>query len=161
MNKVYFISCLLIVLTACHDMKVGFLEADQAGYIEDLMVVKHELTDTLGRGFHKIDGEWVYISTDGADYHQHKFGAPWVSTQVDGILGTKPIFINLKSVSSTAGDAGVERFNDVVEVRGDGAVIVPVKHDLPLGDYTISLKISNQDHQYDLDNVFTLRVIQK
>lgn len=128
---------LLVVLYSCHDMKVGYLEYENAVYSKNEMVVKK-----------------VLDPIEDADRIQRKYN--WVSLPIEGIMGTQPIFISIHSVKTE--DGNVEKFLENVNVRGNGTFDVPFENDIPVGTYMITLKVENEDHYGILPDIFTIIV---
>lgn len=92
----------------------------------------------------------------GEDYTRDKYNIPWTSTPIEGVDGTAPILVSIKSVASNDGDAG--KLKAVLTVKGDGMLNVPCHHDIPVGRYVISLTFSNEGYSKDVDNCFTIIV---
>ena len=69
---VIFISLILLVVSACHDVKEGYLKVDHACYGSDTLFVRTEL-----------DPMYDYNDQTRLDNE-----APWVTTNISGVLGT-------------------------------------------------------------------------
>lgn len=125
----------LFFILACSDKKEGFLKADNAEY----------LPDTL----------WVNIPPDPvADKIKIENNAPWMSTSIQGILGTPPLVYSVVDVkASEGGDAEV--FKSEVKVRGGGLIELPLYTKAPAASYTLTLKVENGDHSAILEDVYT------
>ncbi len=135
-----------MIFSSCHDITVGFLETGEATYSPDVFEVRKTLTDTIN--------PW------DSDYKRNKYKADWVSPPLQGYKGTAPMFIKLKEVKSPNG-GNVEIFMQEVTLRGNGAVVIPFNNNIPLGEYIISLNISNEGYENDLNDIFTVVVKEK
>ena len=163
-----------LMATGCRDVEVGYLITEYAGYGLDSMVIKFELDVTppveapnpvyeelLNNGWTPEDlvDMRVYptiLVGGGEDYERVKYDMPWVGTAIEGIEGSAPIWCTIKSVVSDNGDA--EKLARCISVRGDGTISVPVKNDIPLGRYKISLNFKNEGWSKDVDDCFTIIV---
>ena len=148
------------VLTSCQDVTIGFLNIEKAGYEIDSLEGK-EYEEYIDMGF---DPEsciemGIYPTLEiggGEDYTRDKYNIPWTSTPIEGVDGTAPIYVSIKSVTSNDGDAG--KLKAVLTVKGDGMLNVSCHHDIPVGRYVISLTFSNEGYSKDVDNCFTIIV---
>lgn len=132
----------VVLLSACSRIKVGYLRTTGASFTPDTMFV-----------YKKID-------TESARY---KNKAPWVSTRIQGVAGTNPINYEYVSVeASNGGDATlfhqlaskgrINVYGGLVQVHQDAV------EQLPNGNYTISIKVYNDEHSNLLSNIFTIVV---
>jgi len=131
---------LLLSMIGCQDVTVGYLLTEDASYNPDTLVVKTVLDDELGE----------------EDYYRSKWGAPWVSTPIEGVEGTIAIYVSIKNITSTSGDP--EKLWKVLSVRGDGTFEIPLYHDVPAGRYVISLNFRNEGYSKDVNDCFTIIV---
>mgnify|MGYP006874103298 CR=1 FL=1 len=92
----------------------------------------------------------------GEDYNRVKYNIPWTSTPIEGIEGSEPIYCKIKSITSTDGNVG--KLSDCISIRGDGTISVPVKNEVPIGRYIISLNFSNEGWSKDVNECFTIIV---
>ena len=127
-------------MIGCQDVTVGYLLTEDASYNPDTLVVKTVLDDELGE----------------EDYYRSKWGAPWVSTPIEGVEGTIAIYVSIKNITSTSGDP--EKLWKVLSVRGDGTFEIPLYHDVPAGRYVISLNFRNEGYSKDVNDCFTIIV---
>ena len=89
MKRVYLFLVLVIACWGCQDMKVGYLRADNAGYLPNELEVRKTL-DPVEDG--------VRIANE----------APWVTPKIQGVLGTSPLLFEFVSVKvSDGGDAEI------------------------------------------------------
>ena len=137
MRQFVYLLFVILIMVACHDMKVGFLEYENASYSEDTLIIKKEL-----------DPE--------EDADRIKFEYNWVSLPIEGIKGTQPIFMSIYSVKSD--DGNIEKFLEETNVRGNGTFDVPFENEIPAGTYTVSLKVENEDHCGILRDIFIVIV---
>ena len=131
---------LVLSMIGCQDVTVGYLLTEDASYNPDTLVVKTVLDDELGE----------------EDYYRSKWGAPWVSTPIEGVEGTIAIYVSIKNITSTSGDP--EKLWKVLSVRGDGTFEIPLYHDVPAGRYVISLNFRNELYSKDVNDCFTIIV---
>ena len=131
---------LVLSMIGCQDVTVGYLLTEDASYNPDTLVVKTVLDDELGE----------------EDYYRSKWGAPWVSTPIEGVEGTMAIYVSIKNITSTSGDP--EKLWKVLSVRGDGTFEIPLYHDVPAGRYVISLNFRNEGYSKDVNDCFTIIV---
>lgn len=143
MIKYMSILCLflcLFVFESCEKQKEGFLKADNAEY----------LPDTL----------WVRIPPDPTlDAKKIENNAPWMSTSIQGVLGTSPLMYSVVDVkASEGGDA--ELFKSELKVRGGGLMELPLHPKAPIGNYTVTLKVENGDYSSILEDIYTFVLIK-
>ena len=131
---------LVLSMIGCQDVTVGYLLTEDASYNPDTLVVKTVLDDELGE----------------EDYYRSKWGAPWVSTPIEGVEGPIAIYVSIKNITSTSGDP--EKLWKVLSVRGDGTFEIPLYHDVPAGRYVISLNFRNEGYSKDVNDCFTIIV---
>ena len=131
---------LVLSMIGCQDVTVGYLLTEDASYNPDTLVVKTVLDDELGE----------------EDYYRSKWGAPWVSTPIEGVEGTIAIYVSIKNITSTSGDP--EKLWKVLSVRGDGTFEIPLYHDVPSGRYVISFNFRNEGYSKDVNDCFTIIV---
>ena len=131
---------LMLTMIGCQDVTVGYLLTEDASYNPDTLGVKTELDDEPGE----------------EDYYRSKWGAPWVSTPIEGVEGTTAIYVSIKNITSTSGDS--EKLWEVLSVRGDGTFEMPLHHDVPAGRYVISLNFRNEGYSKDVNDCFTIIV---
>ena len=138
MKKVYLFLVLIISCWGCQDMKVGYLRADNAGYLPNELEVRKTL-DPVEDG--------VRIANE----------APWVTPKIQGVLGTSPLLFEFVSVKvSDGGDA--EIFKKEITVRGGGVMELPLHTVLPKGRYVVTLKVSNDGYSELLSDIYTFVV---
>lgn len=138
MKQVYLFLVLVMTCWGCQDMKIGYLKADNAGYLPNELEVKKTLDPVE---------DAVRIANE----------APWVTPKIQGVLGTPPLlyeFVNVKA--SDGGDA--ELFKQEIIVRGGGVMELPLYTKLPAGRYVVTLRVSNDGYSSALSDVYTFIV---
>ena len=136
---VIFISLILLVVSACHDVKEGYLKVDHACYGSDTLFVRTEL-----------DPMYDYNDQTRLDNE-----APWVTTNISGVLGTEPLEYEFVSVKASEGGDAVLFAQDIT-VGGCGKIQIPLVPTAPKGTYLVSIKVSNGDHSAILSDVITI-----
>ena len=173
--SLYLVCFLGVVMMNCQDITVGYLITEYASYSIDTMVVKKDLDVTpphevpnpryemyisMGLTPEQIADRYGVFPTmlggEGEDYERVLRDQPWVSSAIEGIEGTPPIIVSIKSITSEQGD--VEKLKACLSVRGNGMFQVPVKNDVPAGRYKISLTFTNEGRSHDVDDCFTIVV---
>lgn len=138
MKKILFLLSALILLSACHKTKVGYLKTSEASFAPDSLVIR-KILDPVS--------DAVRIAN----------GAPWVTPRLQGILGTAPI--NYRILDVTASDGGnADIFLQELTVRGIGVMEVPLHFQAPKGRYKVCLEAYNTDYTSAMNNVFTFIV---
>lgn len=134
--------CLMTVFAACERMKVGYLQAENAAYAPDTVFVIRNLDPADSRAVHN---------------------SPWNSSPIQGVAGTAPLKYEFVSVTAAnGGDA--EKFQALVksgEFFLQGSVVLLKQEGvarIPNGNYTLTLRVSNEDHHRLLKDVITLSV---
>lgn len=134
----YYMVVTGFVLTCIWGCEVteGFLEAENAKYTPDSLVVKAVLDPV-----HDADRiEWQM---------------PWQSVPIEGTFGTPVVSYAIERVDSDNGYTEAARQFRLVR---KAVIELPCDHTLPVGKYVITLRISNDDHVAVIDSVYTVRV---
>ena len=147
-----------MLLGACQDVTPGYLQTEYAGYTMDSMVVKKvlDLTPPEPNPTFEMYVNGIYPTIGGDEYKRDKYGWPWTSTPIEGVEGTRPIFVSIKSITTELGNA--EKMWEVLKVSGDGTFSMPVYSDVPVGRYRISLTFTNEGYTQDVNDCFTIIV---
>lgn len=174
--KIYtlLIGWLCLAFVGCHDATVGYLLVEDASYDPDSLVVRIKLDTASGERnpeFQKyLDFGYGYLYVRdtmnieeridyGADYKWAVMeGHSWVSTKIQGVQGTLPVYTEIKAIRSAEGDAEV--MWKELKVRGDGTFILPTFIKSPIGRYSISLRFYNEGYTRELDDIFTIIVTE-
>ena len=136
----YIVFLLLVVMAfSCHDVKIGYLETENAVYVPDSLVV---------------DLEWTV-----ENYIRWENESDWVSTGIQGVLGTAPITYRITDVKVVGDEGDAEALKSVCTINGGGIFTVPFHHEVPKGEYLLSIEISNVDYDFVKEDIF--RIIMK
>ena len=176
--RIITICCLVFssaIMINCQDITIGYLITEYASYSVDSMIVKKNLDTTppseipnpryemyIEMGFTPQEiADWFDIlptmmSGEGEDYERVLRDIPWVSSAIEGIEGTPPILVSIKSITTDEGD--IEKLSTYLSVRGNGMLQIPVKNDIPAGRYKISLTFTNEGRSQDVNDCFTIIV---
>lgn len=125
---------MLLIMTGCQDITVGYLETRDAVYAPDSMIVKSVLDPV-------------------EDARQIEFEIPWQSTSIEGILGTAPIRYVIKNIASEHPEA-TSQFS----MQGAGIIKLPWNHTVPPGRYVFDVEVSNEGYNVVLERIFTVIV---
>lgn len=135
MRNIAIFIFLMVIGASCHETKIGFLKTDGASYLPDSTIIRTVLDPQLDKA--RIANQ-----------------APWVSSNLQGVLGTPPIVYRIVNVySPDHGD--VDLFRQELVIRGNGVMLVPLVPKSPKGHYVVSIEISNEDHSQILEDAFT------
>ena len=141
MRKLLGIVLLLLVYWGCQDITVGYLDVKNAAYNPDSLVVR------------------IHLDSTGIDAQRVKTGQPWMSYQIEGVEGTRPIFFSVRDVVAFDGDK--DSMLKWWSVRNDGTFMIPLEHQIAPGRYLISLDFENEGYKKFKDAVFTVIVKEK
>lgn len=136
-----YLVALLWTLVACNKMPIGYLKTEEASFAPKVIYAYHQVEEGTP---------------------QSK-GAPFSSTQIQGLAGTQPLSYAFHSVKVSAG-GDEAKFLAVVKsggllVRGGYVQLFPeAAKSLPYGRYTISIKVSNEGHSAVLSDALTFVV---
>ena len=125
---------MLLIVTGCQDITVGYLETRDAVYAPDSMIVKSVLDPV-------------------EDARQIEFEIPWQSTSIEGILGTAPIRYSIKNIASEHPEA-TSQFS----MQGAGIIKLPWNHTVSPGRYVFDVEVSNEGYNVVLERIFTVIV---
>lgn len=126
-------------LASCHEVPVGYLEAENAVYAPDSLVIRKEPDPVKDR---------VRINNE----------ADWVSTRIQGILGTAPLIFSILDVRAEGEGADADAMKAVCRINGGGMFSIPLINDIPVGKYVMSIKISNDGNVYECREIFNIIV---
>ena len=149
MKYIYTLFLVIMAFWGCQDVKIGCLDVSNAEYMPDTMLVRKELG--------VIQDDWNIVRQDRM---RLKVKAPWVTNQIQGVIGTAPIQYSLYDETATnGGDAEV--FKKELKVRGGGILEMPFLPESPNGRYTVSLKVEAEEYSAIIENVFTFVIRQR
>lgn len=132
---------LVLVLAACTKVPVGFLKTEDATYKPNRVYAYHQVEE-------------------GTPWSK---GAPYTSTEIQGVAGTQPINYEFLSVK-VSGGGDEAKFLETVKsggllIRGSYIQLFPdAVKSLPYGTYTLTLRVYNEDHSATLTDVFSFVV---
>lgn len=125
-------------LGSCHDVTIGYLEAENAQYAPDSMVIRITPDPVL-------------------DAARIKYGSPWISTRIQGVIGTSPIKYRIVDVKSPdTNDADL--MQEISSIDGGGVIAVPLEHSLSAGKYIFSIEVYNIGYSQIHNDIFTVLV---
>lgn len=128
-------------MLGCNDVKIGYLNADGAEYAPAEMTIPKEIDATYPNYYVRIQYE-----------------SPWVTSIIQGVLGTSPIRYEIADVkASDGGDA--DMFKSELVMGGVGRMEVPLYPESPAGKYVISVKIYNESYSHILEDAYTFTII--
>lgn len=137
MKHLIYILFLFMAAAACDKTDVGYLEVENANYDPDTMYVYQYPNPNLEED--RIERQY-----------------PWVSPQMQGVLGTLPISYEIAGVHTSDGD--VASFAKEVKLRGDSCFEIPFENSLKKGTYYIDVRIFNRGYSFVRDTLLTLIV---
>lgn len=138
MRNIYILLLLGLICFGCNETEVGYLKTENAGYLPNELVVRKTL-----------DPE--------EDAKRIENNAPWVTGRIQGVLGTNPLIYDFVSVKAPS-EKAAEIFTSEIVVRGSGILELPLQTKLPVGDYVVTLRVSNEGYSDILSDVFTFSV---
>lgn len=174
-NVIYII--LMGLLISCENIQVGYLFTENAVYNPDVLEIKKELDITPpheGLVENPDYRRWIDLGYDhdlviqyypqfipgivqGEDYDRFEQKIPWVSYQLQGLEGTRPIFYEIAGATEING-GDVSELLAKARARGDGAIEVELENEIPVGEYLIDLKVSNEGHSKVLPGILKIVV---
>ena len=183
----FVFSLFVLLGNSCQDVTIGYLFVQDAAYNPDSLVIRTKSSLDVSEGTRnpaveefvidrtgmtldeymsmtgltyetvaQMTGLEAYVGR-GEDYDRCKWGMPWVSTPIEGIDGTPPIYVSIKEIKSLDGGDAIA-LDSVLTVRGNGTFEIPLYHDVPVGRYVISLNFRNEGYSKDVDDCFTIIV---
>lgn len=168
MYRSIFIALFALVTVGCQDVPIGYLEAENARYIPDSLVILSEaematipykiehlklpITDPLSPHNYLPDNP-NYLFAMHPQKWRAIYRSPWVSQRIQGVLGTAQIKYDIYDVVDNIGTGTPDKLKELLTVDGGGAIYLPYEHGVTPGTYTISLRIHNQEHEAIAKNV--------
>ena len=149
MKYIYALFLVMVAMCGCQEVKIGCLDVSNAQYMPDTMLVRKELG--------VIVDDWDLMRKDK---QRLRTKAPWVSVQVQGVIGTAPIQYSLYEVKATSG-GDAEIFKKELKVRGGGILEMPFLPESPNGRYTVSLKVEAEEYSAIIEDAFTFVIRQR
>lgn len=132
-TKIFWIAILAgIGCHSCDNITKGYLEVAEAGYA----------TDTL----------FITPDTGSAD------SIPWQSEEIQGVIGTFPIYYALEAARDETGQAVDAAVASQIKVVRKGVFQIAKDHTIPAGAYALDLRVWNLGRSFVLPAVYTLVV---
>ena len=126
------------LLCSCGNTTTGYLKPENAHYDPDTTVFKAML-----------DPE------NPDDARQLELQYPFSSNEVQGVLGTQPVYYDIYTITCDKSTAeAIGQFY----MSGKGKIQLPYDHTVPVGRYHCSLKIWNETKCYYTDEILTIIV---
>ena len=143
MKKIIFCcATFLFAIISCSEIAVGFLNYEFAVYKPGTFVIKNNLDGNIAEDAERIRRE-----------------IHWVTAPIQGVEGTMPILYSFNCVKDSSGKDATKLFKDAnVTVRGNGTIDVPYKHNLPIGEYKITLNVSNEGYSGVIPDILIVKV---
>lgn len=129
---IWTVTLAVIGFYSCNDITKGYLEVGEAGYATDTLSIAYDPG-----------------STDSV---------PWQSEEIQGVIGTFPIYYELAAVKDGAGRAADAGIASQIAVVRKGVFQVAKDHTLPPGTYRLDLRVWNLGRSFVLPDVYTLVV---
>ena len=140
MRKLVYVFIIILAFCSCDDTKVGYLLVDDAAYDPTSMEI-----------------HWASELDPDADEERIRLQYPWISPEVQGVLGTLPLEYYIQDIHTEDGD--VDSFKKYVSMRvGDGVFEIPYDHQVKKGTYIIDVNIQNEGYSYTRDSLFSIIV---
>ena len=139
---ILYIIILTGIAAACDQVPVGYLDAANGEYTPDSLVIKSVLNPD-----------------DPDDAKRIEFQSPWQSNPIQGVAGTPQLRFCITSITDEKGNASPDAvLSQIYLVGAKARITVGYDHTIPAGRYKLSLKVSNEDHEQDYPEIFTLIV---
>lgn len=119
-------------LYSCDDITKGYLETGEAEYVTDTLRI------VLDPG-----------STDSIPYQSEK---------IQGVIGTFPIHYELAALQDESGKEVETQIASQVRVVLTGVFQIEKNHTMPVGVYTVDLRVWNLGRSFVLPGIYTIVV---
>ena len=140
MNMKWIYGLFIMLLFACDDKEIGYLDISRAEYSPNEMEIpKYEDLDAIE--------QWQRL----------ELGTPWVTLRMQGVLGTEPIIYSIESVKASDG-GNADLFKGELEIIGGGTMYYPIQPKAPAGTYVVSIRLTNEGYSKVLENAYTFIV---
>lgn len=120
------------VLCSCNDITKGYLEVDYAEYTPDTL----------------------YMASDPASTDS----VPYQSGKIQGVIGTFPIYYGIEAVKDGTGIEVFAEISSQIRLVLNSMFQIEKNHTIPVGTYTIDLRVWNLGRSFVLPDVYTLVV---
>lgn len=138
---ILYIIILTGIAAACDKVPVGYLDAANGEYTPDSLVIKSVLNPD-----------------DPDDAKRIEFQIPWQSNPIQGVAGTPQLRFSVTLVTDENGNTFADALSQIYLVGAKARITVGYDHTIPAVRYKLSLKASNEDHEQDYPEIFTLIV---
>lgn len=130
-------------LSGCTKDSVGYLNIEEAAYGIDQMTIipLKDVTQENNPALYKLHEKRITNK------------APWVTSEIEGLLGTNPVTFSIESVK-IVGKGDAEIFMSEISIMGGGRIIFPFDYKSPNGFYSISVRITNEGYSKVLKDAF-------
>lgn len=150
--------------TATEEMKAAYdeLQAKREVVFEEKNELEGESWD-LRQELTQIAQDMGFDSaaeiTDGAAKLENtiKYEIPWVTSPVEGILGTQPMSYSIGEVKNESLE-NAELFRQSLSIMGGGIMFVALDLKAPAGTYIVSVVVENEGQRALLEDAFTFIV---
>lgn len=163
MKKCYILIGIVLVfaLYGCKDYSVSYLSTKNLRYPLNSLTVVKGLTE---EDMYEPQGEDANGEKKESKYKEritHK--SPWISSPFWGatVEGARPLKMEVESVKTKGEKADAEKLKKHVTIYGEGVISVPFDNDIPIGEYLLSLRISNIADSQVVEDCFTIIVTDK
>lgn len=126
------IALAVTVFFSCSDITKGYLEVGEAGYVTDTLII------------HPDSGSGDSI--------------PYQSEKIQGVIGTFPIYYELAAVKDEDGKPVPEVIAAQISVVRKAIFQIAKDHTIPVGVYSLDLRIWNMGRSYVLTGIYTIVV---
>lgn len=169
-KKILLLGLLLsVLLVGCREYTVSYLNAKNLNYPSNVLTVVQGLTEedmyepegqNSGGGFPGFPGGATGGKKESVYKARITNKAPWLSAPFWGasVEGSRPLTIEIAEVKTKGEHANAELLKKNVTIYGEGVISIPFENDIPLGEYLLSLKISNISGSEVVKDCFTIIV---
>ena len=121
-----------IIWCSCDDITKGYLETESAEYLVDTLRIRSD--------------------PDSKD------SIPYQSQEIQGIIGTFPIYYGIEAVRDQTGQKVADGIASQVRVVLKGMIQIEKNHTIPVGTYTIDLRVWNLGRSFVCRGIYTVVV---
>lgn len=158
---------LLSILVGCQEYSVSYLNAKNINYPNNTLTIVQGLTDEdkwepqTKNPFPVLPSPLAKTEKKPSKYKARiENKAPWLSQPFWGasVEGSRPLTIEIDNVKAKGEKANADLLKKYVTIYGEGVFSVPFDNEIPIGEYLISLRISNISGYQVIDDCFTILV---
>lgn len=165
-NIIYLAGLTLLALLGCQEYSVSYLNATHLNYPTNTLTVVQGLTEE--DIYQPPSNAPVFPPVPGGSdtKKESKYKArithksPWLSAPFWGasVEGSRPLTIEIASVKTKGEKADAELLKKYTTIYGEGIFSIPFENEIPLGEYLVSLKVSNISGSQIVEDCFTIIV---